>query len=256
MSGTFLPRLTREELEELKSRLTDADRPVLVGYGPPEFATTLMMEPFPSIVWDVNGYYRDLGVSTNATRSVIKARYQELNGESSVRLTLIASVLLAKDERLRYDTTPLGETYLDAEIEDALRKKIADATKDIPSAEKPNDFAPTIAEVIEQQREEREIQLTQNQPRRERWSYYQWGTTCADTEKLSRWRAEISSAYSKESLAPPRTMGVGFMSGNELVKVEKIGYRIVVFLHEDAEPSDVLASVAVLMGQQNHSRSI
>ena len=121
MSGTYLPRPSEQEQAELKERSYDPTRPVLVGIGPVEFATTLALEAFPAIIWDVNGYYRDFGIGKKATRKEIKARYQELQGDSSVRLTMIASVLLNATERLRYDTTPLGEHYFDAEVEEAIR---------------------------------------------------------------------------------------------------------------------------------------
>lgn len=243
MTGTFLPRLTGEEMADLTARLSDSDRPVLVGYGPVEFSTSLALEPYPSIIWDVNGYYRDLGVWQHATRKQIKDRYQILHGENNVRLTLIVGVLLNKVDRYRYDTTPMGELFYDAEIEENIKRRMADASAGQPSGEsnKPN-FAPTVAEIIEQQRNEREIQLTQR-VHREHWSFYQLRTSFIDSEILSRWRALLAKAC----YGTPRHLAIGFMEGDEECRVEVVGYRTVIFFNVNTAPSDVVALLATTM---------
>lgn len=239
MNGTFLPRPSEQEQTELQERSYDPSRPVLVGIGPVEFATTLALEAFPAIIWDVNGYYRDLGLNPKSSRREIKARYQQLQGDASVRLTMIASVLLNAAERLRYDTTPLGELYPDAEIEALIRERLTDAVKGKPQVDGES-YAPTISEIIERKRDSRDVELTPA-PKRDHWSYYQLGTQIHDPERLARWRAFLSQVCYGDPHEKPRRLSVGYMVGEEECRVETVGYRTVFFLNVESEPSYVLA---------------
>jgi hypothetical protein len=82
------------------------------GTGVPWCSTSTALVKVPELVWDVNGYYRALGVPTSASRADIRRAYQRLGGQDDWWLTMAVSVLLGT-ERIRYDATPLGRLYWD-----------------------------------------------------------------------------------------------------------------------------------------------
>ena len=247
MSGTFLERLTPQELEEINARAYDDSRPILVGFGPAEFSPSLAVDTFPSIVWDSNGYYRDLGLGVKASKTEIRDRYIELDGESSVRLTMIASVLLNDERRRKYDGTPLGSFFFDEEIESLIRSQIADENlgrcvihDEDPEDDWLRDFDPTEEDISAFQamlRHDATHALTN--PRRDQWSFYVHGVVHHDAEKLAQWRAFLAMACYSSSI-DPGPLAVGFVPGSGCV-VARVGYRTVAFIGVQSDPSEVLA---------------
>ena len=79
------------------SSSTRANEPMIQGnwFGEPlACPTTLAVERLPVWSWDVNCYYRDLGVQWNATRQEVRAAFQALGHSPSSRHTMIARSLL------------------------------------------------------------------------------------------------------------------------------------------------------------------
>ena len=69
----MLQRLSGQELVDATDRTTiDPERPFLVGVGPAEFSTSVAIEPWPSIIWDTNLFYRDMGIHPKVDRKRIK----------------------------------------------------------------------------------------------------------------------------------------------------------------------------------------
>lgn len=95
----------------------DEERPSLYGTGPVEISTCRALSVVPAYIWDVNGYYRELGVSPYATRSQIGRAYMEADGQSSDRLTFVFKQLLDKQVRHDYDRCALGERFMDPWIQ-------------------------------------------------------------------------------------------------------------------------------------------
>lgn len=93
------------------------------GGGPLMCSTSLALEPWPSVVWDVNGYYHALGVGHKATRKQLKAAYQRLNGPNDVYLTYVLKQLLNPEVRRKYDAAPFGSRYLDKYVEEELKQR-------------------------------------------------------------------------------------------------------------------------------------
>lgn len=89
-------------------------------------STCLDLVPWPLVVWDVNGYYHDLGVGFRATRRELMEAYVRGDGPNDERLTYIFAQLLNTDVRRRYDASPLGSRFIDKyliqELEDKARK--------------------------------------------------------------------------------------------------------------------------------------
>lgn len=104
-------------------------QPFRTGGGPAERSTSLELEPWPSVVWDVNGYYRALGVDFRATRKQLLTAYLQLNGQEDEYLTYVFKQLLDPEIRRKYDAAPFGGRFLDLYVmEDlkALARRLAD----------------------------------------------------------------------------------------------------------------------------------
>lgn len=250
-SAATLPRPDGHFREELDQRLHAPQHPHLVGAGPSEFATTMALELHPSLIWDTNLYYADLGVDVHATRKQIKARYQELHGERSPRLTMIAEVLLNVERRRKYDMTPLGSHFYDTYIEEGVRRRLTEAVSErLANGENLDDILAEDDDKFEDAIAEAEALSLESQARvdralgRHKWSYYLWQSTCNDTARLAEWRTRLVTWlwYYRLEVGP---ISVGFMDTGEDVAVRKVGSRIVVFLSDALDPTDVLSCMAV-----------
>ncbi len=100
--------------------------PVVVGSGPVAWSTSVVMERWPTVVYDTNGYYASLGVTPWATRDDLRRAYVSKGGELSPRLTYIMSQLLDPEVRRRYDSTPIGSFYYDDYVETQARIEASD----------------------------------------------------------------------------------------------------------------------------------
>lgn len=115
-------------LDDLSSKLADppeqADptEPILAGTGDPTFSTCVAVEPWPTITWDVNGYYFELGVHHRATRAELRVAYQAKQGHRSERLTYILSQLLDPETRRAYDATSPDHVFVDDYVLWEVRK--------------------------------------------------------------------------------------------------------------------------------------
>jgi hypothetical protein len=254
--GTYLQRLQGDELAELQSRLSDPERPFLVGFGPAEFSTSLALEHFPSIIWDVNGYYRDLGVNPKATRMELRKAYQALDGQGSNRLTMIMNVLLNPKRRLLYDLAPFGSLYVDAEVDEALRLQAVQAAAEARARgeELSDEEAQARYENMSESAEAMQDAMLREMQRgfQEQiggWSFYLWRTKQRDMRQLPRlaqWRSLLAKWLNEYHDGPPYTLGVGFFAGDQEVAIAVVGYRVVIFLNEKSEPTDVVACMAVV----------
>ena len=102
-----------------------------VNRGPFAWSTSKVIMRRSSVVcWDVNGYYRALGIAypfVHATQREIREAYLALDGPNSYWLTLIFTTFLDPAEKARYDALPLGEKYPDPET--VYDEKIASLTR-------------------------------------------------------------------------------------------------------------------------------
>ena len=233
--------------DELLARSYDSERPCLVGYGPTEFSTSLALEPYPSIIWDTNRYYADLGVSPRASRVEIRRRYQELGGPNNVRLTAIVKTLFNPQERLRYDLTPLGSFFIDEEMREAARALLLQQDAQLSSLDTREGFHRSINDevemVLELERVEQENILRMT-ARHGYWSYYVWGVTGINPF-FAQWRATLAKEVSELMKNPPRlAMGIWGEGG---ICVKMVGRRMVVFVGIQEEPTDVLSSKAATL---------
>lgn len=111
------PRARTRRQQELPSLgLNDDMYPEPRAYGRIQAmsrSTSGELVSWPSVVWDVNGYYCALGVGFRATRKQLMRAYYKLNGQEDEYLTYVFSQLLNPKVRREYDARPLGSTMLD-----------------------------------------------------------------------------------------------------------------------------------------------
>jgi hypothetical protein len=226
---------------------TYSDQPRLVGWGEVEFSTSLELVSPYRMVWDTNGYYRELGVKSRATRREIREAYQAKAGWRSTRLTYIVSMLLNAKTRAAYDRTPLGMFYVDDYVQDMWRRErvrqvielLRQGMKleaDRLSEEEP-DWTP--AENLSQGPSSFEVDDYVDEWQ---WSFYQWGTYCMDMDRLREWQHLLVSALGERK--EHHQIAVGFSGQKGRWGVRTVGFRIVVFLDEDEQPSEALAVAA------------
>lgn len=224
------------------------DEPHLVGWGPVEFSTSLEVMPFLRIVWDVNGYYRELGVSPDVTRREIREAYQKKRGWRSPRLTFIMTQLLDLDIRDRYDRSPIGSMFIDEYVETFLRAKAAQEISEmrmkglLSEAEfreldlDPLDFFAEDSNLSDQG----SIVIT---PEEWRWSYYLWGSDCDDKERLRQWQELLIGTLGEWK--EHHQLAIGFVGNSNIpYEIRAVGYRKVVFLNDLEQPTEALAESA------------
>jgi hypothetical protein len=247
-----------EEIQEANDRLTDPNRPVLVGVGPVEASTSMAVEPWPSIVWDTNCFYYDMGVHFRASRAEIRKAYQENGGPNNVRLTMIAGVLLNPVRRLAYDRVPLGSLFFDEQIEEQLRIAAATAASatrmegDEVDSELLNKQLEALREIPDHM--EDSPAYTDRYP----WSYYLFRSECTDTARLDQWRAGIIDAlWQIFPLDRPSKLAIGYVRsqpGEEDIRVAQVGYRMICLVSDllDFEMAEALIAARLIV-QATHN---
>ena len=250
------------EIQEWKDRLYDPEHPVLVGAGPVEAATTMAVEAWPSIVWDTNLFYRDMGVHFRSTRATIRRAYQDRGGSGNVRLTMIAGVLLNPERRLAYDRVPLGRLFFDDEIEEALRIAAATQAGEIRAQGDEVD-SQALNDAIEAMREAPDYMEEPAYAPRYPWSYYLYRMpipterTPDETDRLDVWRAGIIAAlWSVFPLDRPPTLAVGFFRNDtdeDDIQLAKVGFRMVCLVSDklDFEWAEALIAARLIVQATN-----
>jgi hypothetical protein len=242
--GPNAPDYTAEEVEAMYLR------PVAVPAGPYEFATGQELEPWPTIVWDVNGYYAELGVTHQATRAELKAAYQARSGWGSARLTYILRQLLDPEIRAAYDSSRPGSVFFDEYIARWFHdQSLADSIKE-------EGRLLTLDERIAKGQEELDLSQYLNKPYdldkplgdevplAWRWGYYLYGAFSHDHELLNKWQNSLLTA---KSLKPDK-LCVGLLAASDPapVRLVLIGLRLVAFVREGTEITHAHAMTCLL----------
>lgn len=224
--------------------------PYAIHAGPLEFSTSGVIERWPAICFDVCSYYAELGVSFRATKTELRAAYQAKKGWESERLTYILKQLLNESIRRAYDAVRAGNRFMDRyEIAWLKSQMIADARAeglnfdplDPGEGESINSVADRYLDTeFDFDRSE------EGDSGRWKWGYYLWRTEIHDVPKLRDWQALLL-----QSEPPSMNLCVGLMRNHEPTPhlpaylVQKLGYRIIVFLNVYATPDTQLAQLAI-----------
>ncbi len=97
--------------------------PGLLHYGAVSRSTSQALCSWPSVVWDVNGYYHALGVGFRASRKQLLRAYEARGGQGDEYLTFVFAQLLNAGVRKAYDAQPLGSRFLDLYVEMELKRR-------------------------------------------------------------------------------------------------------------------------------------
>jgi hypothetical protein len=210
-----------------------------------EFTSCVGLQAWPLVVWDVNAYYAELGISWRASKPEIREAYQRRHGDRSDRLTYIVKQLLDPEVRAAYDACQPGSVFFDRYIaayvkDQILRDQVIEEGRIL-------DFEDQIAPI--------DLSRYMNQPfdmvapeegewgTRWRWGFYLWASDDYDTVKLRQWQGLLVEALARKGVV--LKLSVGLVGGSpEPMRVEAVGYRIVAFLSDDEQPIPQLAEAA------------
>lgn len=232
----------------------EANDPHVVGGFQLEFSTCLALELHPPIIWDTNRYYASLGVDVRATKREIREAYQRLGGQDDPWLTYVTRQLLDDEVRRRYDSVELGRLFYDRMVADFVRRHqqlaMCEAIRDglvqfddggapVLSAE----IAETHEVVVDIGDDDGQDAVSHRLRTIWPWAYYVWQTGNRNTWKLAQWQGALAKAF--HNRGEVRRLAVGLIdSMEEKVWVEKVGYRIIVFLADGEQPTAELAELA------------
>lgn len=264
---------------EDRSRLGHlSDKPFIAGLGAIECSTCVTLARQPEIIWDANEYYRSLGFSfpyTDISRKELRLHFHDRGGPDSVRLMFILKQLLNVSTRRRYDTTPLGELFLDEWVQKYLKDKavgeaarrsaesgrlveaeevlaewgmevLADeSTEDVESSEKTGYGEDSDEPTSKDESDPPESSDPPPTVVPWRWAYYLWRSQEDDDERLALWQQLLVRAFAARKIQ--RRFAVGFFGKQpHRFTVGEVDGRDVFFLGEDEEPTEEMAALAVV----------
>lgn len=251
----------------------EVERPVFAPLlrGRPEQAVAsaeTALEPSPTTRWDVNGYYRLHGVCWpyKASKAVLRRGHHERGLLGDPRGTYALTVLTNPVTRRAYDAVPLGEVYLaDPWVQQMLKGKAAagasaasaasgevitpadvlrEAGLDLgpgPGSDHPGNTGETADQDPGSTPGETPSRGGSTVVEPWRWAFYQYRSSCDDTDRLGRWQEMLVQAFAVAGRR--RRFAVGFVGrqAHQWVAGEAQG-ALVVFLNDHVEPSPELAA--------------
>lgn len=218
------------------------------GYRHHEFTTSSDIVSYTQFVWDVNMYYRDLGVHPHATRREIREAYQQAEGWNSERLTYIVKQLLDEEVRALYDSCRPGELFMDRYLIESAERRMEDevARHFAEGGDRSTLQKIDLSHMLNKPLQVVDRGLEEEQYERPLWSwgFYLWQSGCRDTYRLARWQEHLIRAF-KERKEVTR-IAIGFCGAHMAcpVEVTKVGNLTIVFLNEREQPTADLAREA------------
>jgi hypothetical protein len=237
-----------------------ADEPLQCGYGPSWCSTETALDIAPRWCWDVNGYYRGLGVHWRASRRELMEAYRERRGHEDVWLTYVFKQLLNDTVRREYDRAPLGEPFLDEFLQESLKRKAHDEAyrrtrkgnethRDqvldewglVASYDEGDGSVDTSPDVM--QDDERSPELWE-------YSYYLWRTIHTDVAVLRRWQELLVAELSAQGYTV--RFAVGLIGKSKAEAVFLTGREdFIFFVSEEHDPTPETAAEAVRVAHRS-----
>jgi hypothetical protein len=239
--------------------------------GTDQVSTCTELQPVSDLpVWDVNHYYRAIGVRWpyKVNRSEMRRAYTGIRGQDDRYATYALKWLLDREFRAHYDQRPLGQPvddryrwewlYRQASAWAAEQSKI---TGNVVTATDllGKDIRQRLAEDVAKEQEQAEQRASgtrsgrpeRPEPERYVWlyAYYHWGSRCRDEERLAAWQQMLVSAFARQHLRA--RIAVGFFARTD-ARAARVRHRRqdgemveILFLHEEARPTPELAGTVV-----------
>jgi hypothetical protein len=219
--------------------------PYVGQHGQMTCSTNLALEPARRFIWDVNGYYRELGVDPHCSKAELREAYQA-QGLDDDRLTYIAKVLLNDETRIQYDLLPIGQLWLDPLLTAVIRERILEDIEGTPITEEDLETQTMRKDLLA--REGHPVDLS---PHDEPWRPSGYGHYCYKVGPrdwlMVRWRSLLAQAATELNLHTKDLM-VGVMRHAEPVGVYDLrDGRQIVFLEEHAFATIELARAAMVL---------
>lgn len=268
MTGGFRPPLDLSEVMNHYSMwLTNAqtntpmptlDTPFQMGHGPATCSTETALQVSPLLCWDVQNYYKTMGVHWKATKKQLMVAYQQFGSMPSARQTYVFKMLLDPVMRREYDLWPLGMPFLhDQEVQAWLKKKALDLARkmskrtghDVSAEDVLSDWGMKIAPDEMVDAEGTEVQDDPAEPAKSPavtpWLYawFSWRTAKADTEVLRTWQELLVSFLSDLGARVQLAVGFAGRTDSRYVIGEVQGTKVV-FISDKEDPSPALAAAA------------
>ena len=219
--------------------------------GPVEFSTNTDLAIITYPIWDVNGYYRSLGIGWpyKPTKKELRLGYQRNNGHDSERLTYYFKQLLDPEIRKQYDLTPLGNVFRDKYVIEEDARKLSDFASEMSEATGKIVTVEDLITEYEERKKLSELPAPEDQIIRWQWSYYLMNSRKYETESLELWQAYLISSFSGRKVR--RKIAIGYVGKTKKPFVVK-QYRndLIFFLNEQVEPTMELAKKATASKKQ------
>lgn len=207
--------------------------PSVVRCGPATWSTctALARREHLRLCWDVNRYYRDLGIGwpyTDASRGDLRRAYLALDGPNNARLTYVFTQLLNGQVKAWYDAMPFGSVFPDRYTYEQQRltgKPIA------PGSSK--ESADTLSESLDSNGHPTE---DEDAPEEYPYTVFLWGTDKYDPAVLGRWQTLLIQVATLRRLDLQISLGVMEGEGAEWA----VGYQRdipLVFVDRWAQPT-------------------
>lgn len=262
--------------------------PEVRGSGPLVASSSRALARRPLIIWDVNCYYRDLGIRFpyRPTRSEIRqawfakdpgARYGR---PRNARLIFVFRQLL--DDRVRdaYDNCPHGEVFLDDYVRALIRRKAVEEAHRrarlagfnvVDDAELVADFERSVYSEMGFDVDHEEEDDTPSEaldatpppaqdvarPATFGFAYFVWRIHAIglSDQPLSEWQSMVGSALAERSITTRFAVGLHHRMPQSYL-ILTVGDILVFLLHQEQTPTPFLARSAVAQWLGDFSRSL
>lgn len=254
------------------------EKPMLFGrthLADTSTCTDLAPRPDPEVIWDVNGYYRALGVPfphrsgpySPATRRTLAQAFQAADGLDDRWKTYCLNQLLDPAVRPVYDRMPLGQPYMDSYWDEWLHNQAKIelcrriSAGEILAEDAEDGGADKVLEEWGIQMEERSEAPAASPPPPTRppvtinltWSYYLWRCSYAATlsvrARLDTWRSLLVEACRDLDLRIKFRVGFLGKDPHPWMRIEWDGH-LVFFLNKDQVPTTEYAAQAARLTRQ------
>jgi hypothetical protein len=266
----------RQEKAAYEERLANTPQKMSTAPAVASSCRMLMSIRDSRVIWDVAGYYRALGFRwpfRDITKKMLREAYVAVGGPDDARLTTIFKMLLDPVERAKYDAASPIEIYLDKIRDYEIQQRAAyEASKRSATG------VHTSKEDVLNEWGLRTLDEDQNSPSPEvdsvapvghsaddqepepgswtwwPWGYYVWGSRSTEFAKLAEWQALLVRYF--DDLGVRRRFAVGFHDTKRAPSswvTAVSGSDLVVFLREDADPTDGNAAQAAAYVLAEHA---